>query len=183
VAKKKIQSQPDLPPAVWGAIAFAFLLPLIKIWLIIAIIAPIIAMIVAYIMVFRAKQERFNASGISEIDRMSGVEFEDRMAIYFTRRGYEVLKTPKTGDYGVDLIITKGGVRTVVQVKRYSSPVDQKPVREAHAGMSHYKAMRAMAIANQPFTKHARDLARSTGVTIWDRATLVEKLLEEKELP
>jgi restriction system protein len=52
------------------------------------------------------------------VDSMSGVEFEMYVAAVFRGLGYNVAMTKTTGDFGVDLVLTKDAKRTAVQCKR-----------------------------------------------------------------
>lgn len=128
----------------------------------------------------RTKQKALRALELSHIDEMSGVAFEKYVAALLRYRGYKTRMTPASGDYGVDIIATKNRVKTAVQVKRYSSKLDQKPVREAIAGMSvkKYGCTQAMVITNSTFTKAARFLASEGGCTLVDREVLSEWILE-----
>jgi len=111
---------------------------------------------------------------IADVDNMSGVEFEKYVADLFRRQGYMFETTALSGDLGVDLIIIKDGVRTAVQTKRYSKPVNQAAIREAVAGMKHYKCTQAMVVTNNRFTRLAVQLARDNNCELVDRDKLIE---------
>jgi len=115
-------------------------------------------------------------SGIHDIDKMDGVEFENRVKLLYEDMGYNVKKTPASGDYGADLIAKRPGEKIVIQCKRYSHPVGVKAVQEAVAAVMHYKANRAMVITNNKFTKQAQALAKTNKVELWNRAKLIEAL-------
>lgn len=110
---------------------------------------------------------------IDEVDSMGGVEFEKYVADLFRRQGYLFETTALSGDLGVDLIIIKDGVRTAVQTKRYSKPVNQAAIREAVAGMKHYKCTQSMVVTNSRFTKLAVQLAKSNNCELIDRDKLI----------
>lgn len=120
-------------------------------------------------------------SGIQQIDQMGGAAFEEYLADLFKRLGYIVENTKASHDYGADLIIRKNGNRIAVQVKRYEGSVGLGAVQEAVAAKSHYKCNLAMVVTNRYFTKSATKLAKSNKVILWDRASLVEKILEIKQ--
>lgn len=103
-----------------------------------------------------------------DFDLMSGVEFEEFLGEKFREKGYRVQYTPTTGDQGADLIITKKGIKTVVQAKCYSNPVGNKAVQEVIAAKTFYDANKAMVITNNSFTNAAIELAKGTGVTLWN---------------
>lgn len=132
---------------------------------------------VYYYFVYRrtlAYQAGLRQLQIDDVDNMSGVEFEKYVADLFRRQGYMFETTALSGDLGVDLIIIKDGVRTAVQTKRYSKPVNQAAIREAVAGMQYYKCTQAMVVTNNYFTKLAIQLAKSNSCELVDRDKLVE---------
>lgn len=113
---------------------------------------------------------------IDDIDSMTGVEFEKYVADLFRRHGYLFETTALSGDLGVDLIVVKDGIRTAVQIKRYSKPVNQAAIREAVAGMQHYKCTQAMVVTNSRFTKLAVTLAASNHCELIDRTRLINMI-------
>jgi restriction system protein len=120
---------------------------------------------------------RLAKSGIHEIDAMDGHTFETFLGTLFRRLGYRVEQTRYRGDYGADLVVAKGGVKTAVQAKRSTKRVGVKAVQEAVASVAYYNCRCALVVANRDFTKPARELARANGVELWDRDALVAKLL------
>lgn len=113
---------------------------------------------------------------IDDVDTMPGVKFEEYVAELFRLQAYKIQTTALSGDYGVDLIIIKDGIRTGVQIKRYSKPVNQAAVREAVAGMKHYKCSKSMVVTNSYFTKFAVDLAKTNECSLVDRDRLIEMI-------
>ena len=91
----------------------------------------------------------------------------------FSKKGYRVQLTPYVGDWGADLIVSKGGVRTAVQAKRYGKKVGVRAVQEAVAAKGKYQCAEAMVVTNSFYTDEARDLARANRVALWDRNELV----------
>lgn len=129
------------------------------------------------------EQWRLGKAGLPQIDRMTGLEFEKYLAILFRRLGYQVERTRYVGDQGGDLVLTKDGERTLVQAKRHSKPIGNKAVQEAAAARPHYKCHKAMVVANQPFTRAARELAASNQVELWDRRKLAKVILSLQAPP
>ena len=115
-------------------------------------------------------------SGITDIDRMSGVDFERRLAILFQDRGYDVETTPATGDYGADLILNNGSERIIVQAKRYSQTVGVKAIQEVASAVPFYGGTAGMVITNAYFSPNAVTLAQRVGITLWDRSRLIQEL-------
>lgn len=121
--------------------------------------------------------ERLKRSGIDDIDKMDGRQFEIYLGHLFRSHGYEAKVTQAAGDYGADLVIQKGGQKIVVQAKRYSKNVGLKAVQEIRAAMDHYGAAEAWVVTNRDYTEQAYALAKSNGVRLIDREQLIEMIL------
>lgn len=104
---------------------------------------------------------------MSATEELSGREYEEFAASYLSEHGYRDIEfTKASGDYGVDILATKGGLRYAVQCKYYSSHVGISAVQQAAAGMVFYDCQRAMVITNNVFTSAAKTLADKTGVIL-----------------
>ncbi|MNC01363.1 DNA topoisomerase 1 [compost metagenome] len=123
------------------------------------------------------KAERLKKSGIADIDKMEGVQFEKYLGHLFRAQGYKAEVTKAAGDYGADLLLRKDGKRIVVQAKRYSKNVGIKAVQEAQASIAHYSAIEAWVVSNKDYTQAAYDLARSNHVRLINREALIEMIL------
>ncbi|WP_438317272.1 restriction endonuclease [Sporosarcina sp. FA9] len=119
-------------------------------------------------------KKRMHLSGISEIDQMSGVEFEEYVGTLFETLGYRITYTPTTGDYGADLILKKGKDVIVVQAKRYKSSVGIAAVQEVIPALKMYNANTAWVISNSYYTKAAIKLAKSNHVRMINRDELIQ---------
>ncbi len=92
--------------------------------------------------------------------KMTGQTFEAFLAEVFQERGYGVEITAKTGDQGVDLIISRQGTRVAVQAKGYvGHPVGNGAVQEVHAGKAFHGCQVAALVTNSRYTDSARELA------------------------
>ncbi|APQ59835.1 hypothetical protein PPOLYM_02536 [Paenibacillus polymyxa] len=141
----------------------------------------VIGVIVLMISIQRKRAERLKKSGIGQIDKMDGVQFEQYLGHLFRSQGYKAEVTQASGDYGADLVLTKNGQRIVVQAKRYSKNVGLKAVQEACGAVAHYRASSAWVVTNSNYTQQAYQLAKSNGVRLIARDELVEMLLVMKE--
>ena len=97
---------------------------------------------------------------------MSPVAFEQHCADFLSMRGWKARTTKGSGDQGVDVLAEKSGVRIVLQCKKYSRPVGNKAVQEAHAAKDFARANRAAVVSNMGYTRGACELARGTGVLL-----------------
>ncbi|MEH7886662.1 restriction endonuclease [Bacillus sp. JJ1609] len=126
------------------------------------------------------REQKLRKSGILEIDHMPGRKFEEYLQALLKVRGYSVILTPASGDYGADLILTAKGKKIVVQAKRYKKKVGVKAVQEVASAKSHYQADECWVITNSYFTEQAKKLAQSNQVMLIDRKTLINWMLEQK---
>lgn len=122
------------------------------------------------------RRGRLSRSGMDDIDRMPGRVFEQYLQVLFTKLGYTVERTRFVGDFGGDLVLSKGGGRMIVQAKRWTRTVGVRAVQEAVAAKAHYGCDSAMVVTNRHYSKQARSLARSNGIGLWDRDGLRSKI-------
>lgn len=113
---------------------------------------------------------------LTEVDKMTGEQFEFLLANLFTKMGYTVRTTPTTGDYGADLLLFNNSSLIVVQAKRYSSNVGVSAVQEIVSAKPVYSASQAMVVSNAEFTKAAQNLAMANNVRLVGRSELANLL-------
>lgn len=120
---------------------------------------------------------------LSIADSLDGHAFEEWCADLLRKNGFiNVEVTKGSGDQGVDVLATKGGIKYAIQCKCYTSDLGNTPVQEVHAGKAFYICHVGVVMTNRHFTSGARELAEKTGVLLWDREKLVEMIeLEKKE--
>ena len=131
--------------------------------------------------VYLYKTRRYAQAGITDVDKLSGKEFEEYLETLFKKLGYQVQRTPYQGDYGADLVLRQGDEKTVVQAKRYHRSVGVKAVQEAVASKEYYRCDKVMVVTNSRFTRQARTLAKANRVELWDRDELVFRLISTQE--
>lgn len=129
----------------------------------------------------KLNDEKIKLYNISQLDFLTGTEFENYLKSLFENMGYSVEQTKATGDYGVDLIISKKGKQTIIQAKCYNHTVGVKAVQEIIAGREHYKIKNAMVVTNNYFSREAENLAVETGVILADRVVL-EKMVKKYDV-
>ncbi len=118
---------------------------------------------------------------------MSGPQFEAFVADLFRAMGHRATVLGGAGDQGVDVIVDYRGERVAVQCKNYKRAVGNKPVQEVYAGARHHRCQQAWVVAPAGYTRGARELARSTGVSLFAANSIgqwirqVDKLEKERE--
>lgn len=118
---------------------------------------------------------------MSQIDRMTGHEFEETCGEIYRRLGYQVEVTQRTRDQGADLVLVGKGERVVVQTKRQEGRVGNSAVQEIVAAKGFYGATRAIVVTNSTFAPAALALARANGVDLLGRNELAKLLARAKK--
>lgn len=107
-----------------------------------------------------------------DLSILKGLAFEEYLKQLFGELGYEVDKTPASGDFGADLVMSKNGKRIVVQAKQYAGQVGFDAVKEIHFARTYYQADEALVITTSGFTQQAVSAASASGITLIDGAEL-----------
>lgn len=113
-----------------------------------------------------------------ELESISGADFESFLRMLLERDGWKVELTPKSGDFGADLVIRRHGKKAVVQAKRWRKPVGVRAVQEALAARDLYRADDAWVITNSVFSKAAYRQAEASRITLHDGEWLARKIGE-----
>ena len=143
---------------------------------------PIVALGAYFLYKNKQGKKRRNALLMAgDIDSMTGGEFEEMLEVVFFNLGYKTKLVGKTGDFGVDLILSRGPERIAVQAKRYSANVGNKAVQEVYAGMTKHKATAGWVITNSDFTRAAVSQAKSCNVKLVNRDKLLDLIAESKK--
>ncbi|MCF8567930.1 restriction endonuclease [Alicyclobacillus tolerans] len=135
---------------------------------------PLVALLLLILYSWRPKRKRrYSKATMNDLDRMSGEEFERALRYYLNHTGWKVQMTPKTNDFGADLLGTAPWGKTyAIQAKRWNQRVGKEAVQQAIGAMHYYNTQAALVITNNFLTKPARELARSAGVELWERGKL-----------
>lgn len=121
---------------------------------------------------------------IYQIDALEGHEFEHVFADILRKNGFtNVRVTRGSGDQGIDVLAMKDKKSYAFQCKLYSGNVGNSAVQQVFTGAAHYGCNIPVVVTNRFFTKQASELARSTGVLLWDRNTLIRLLQKYKIQP
>ena len=105
--------------------------------------------------------------------RLDGEEFEYYVAQVLRDNGFrQVEVTRLSGDQGVDILARRNGRSYAIQCKNYEGSVGNAAVQEAYAGAQYYGCDEAAVICPGAFTAGAKELARATGVLLWDGGKL-----------
>ncbi len=109
---------------------------------------------------------------------MDPFEFEKFIAKLLIDQGFKVTVTPKSGDYGADIIIERLDEKIAVQVKRYAKDnlVGVGSINQVLGAKSFYKCNKSQLITTSSFSKQGLNLAKKTEVTLWDWEELLKNI-------
>ena len=117
----------------------------------------------------RARQAAEQAERRKRIDywrSMRDIQFERELATLYRHLGYQVQLTPKSGDDGVDLILTKDGQSTVVQCKGQKDRATPKMVRELLGSRVDRGADHAVLACTAGFTQGVVRFAKRNNINL-----------------
>ena len=129
----------------------------------------------------RKDKDKIHIYNISQLDSISGTDFELLLKDIFERLGYTCSLTKKSHDYGADIIIEKGKSKAIVQAKCYTKTVGVKAVQEIVSAKNHYGVADTIVATNNYFSKEATLLAVENNVMLIDRDVLTN-LVKQTEV-
>lgn len=128
--------------------------------------------------IYQSNQLKYVENQLLHIDMMlDGHDFEHYFADLLLKIGYEKAEvTPGSGDFGVDILAERDGIKFAIQCKRYSQPVGVSAVQEVYSGMSHYHCNVGIVVTNIYYTPQAQAHAKAINVVLWDREYISKQL-------
>ena len=99
-----------------------------------------------------------------EVDfkNLDGDEFEKLLGALYQRKGFNVIKTPKGADYGVDLLVRKGKTTIIIQAKNWKGKVSNTDILKTAGARQMYNATYALVITSSHFTESAKKAIKNT---------------------
>lgn len=131
----------------------------------------------------KIKSSKFKAYDMAYIDRMDDFKFEDYIRDLYKALGYtDSYTTPKSGDYGADVIAENSHEKLAIQVKHYApkNKTGVKAIQEIIAAKSFYNASKCVVLTTSYFTANAKNMAQRCNVTLIDRDELKRMLISIK---
>ncbi len=131
-------------------------------------------------------QRFYRLRNLSSLDKLDGLEFEKAISFIYKKLGYNAEVTQASGDFGIDVIATRGEEKLAIQAKRYKGAVGVKAVQEVASGALYYEATRAVVITNSFYTPQAKELADKLNVALINRKRLAlmwEKVHPDDSIP
>ncbi len=100
------------------------------------------------------------------LKRMDPLEFERLVCRLYSKMGYEVQTTARTGDEGADGFLTKDGAKYVLQCKRVQNSVGQPILRDLYGTFMHFQCQGGIVVTTGSVSSAAREWAHGKPITI-----------------
>ena len=101
--------------------------------------------------------------------KYNGDTWEYNVYARLTMKGYNTELVAKTGDFGVDIIITEeDGSKIAIQCKNQSHPTGVRAIQEVYAGGRFYDCTKFAVISASPYSNNAIVFAKKLGVYLSD---------------
>ena len=121
-----------------------------------------------------------NSRSVDDLRRMSWQDFERVVAEAFRRSGYRADLTARGADGGVDIILTRGTSKTLVQCKQNTSRLGPGAVRELAGVMASEDVTDGIMVACGGVGDEGQAFAKRNGIRILDGSALVGLLVEKE---
>ena len=119
---------------------------------------------------------------LDELRRLSWQQFEDEIANMFRRMGYSVEQTPYTNDGGRDAILTKNGVKYLLECKKYSEggQSGRPDLQKFHSAIITDQAKSGFFVTAGGFTKEAVEWAATAPMELIFGEKLIKLMFDSK---
>ena len=123
-------------------------------------------------------------TGLDSLRAMSWQQFERVVGEAYRRLGYQIEETGQGGaDGGIDLLLRKGGVTTLVQCKQWrNQKIGIAVVREMYGLMVHHRASAVKIVCTGIFTSECEAFAAGKPLELVDGPALL-KLVDHVKAP
>jgi restriction system protein len=121
---------------------------------------------------YEAEQERQKLKR-SYWEFLDGYAFERATAEVLNKHRFNAVVTPGSGDGGVDIEITRNGLRGVVQCKAHVACVGPHVVRDLYGVIHHSGANFGIIVSRGGFTRGAVDFAKDKPILFLDTDDLI----------
>lgn len=100
---------------------------------------------------------------------MTPREFEHKVSDYYKQQGYKTIITPYSGDWGIDVIASRGKDKLAIQVKMYggsSRKITRLSMMQLYGAMAYKDCTRAVMVTDGDCMPDAIDVAIKLGIEV-----------------
>lgn len=152
-----------------------------------ALVVLLIGLVTAGLSALGAKHRRHlldRQTGLESLRSMSWKEFELLVGEAYRRLGYGIEETGQGGaDGGIDLLLRKDSVTTLVQCKQWrNQKIGVTVVREMYGLMVHHNAYAVRIVCTGSYSSEAEAFAKGKPIELIDGSALL-RLIENLQTP
>lgn len=116
--------------------------------------------------------EEIQTGELPQNTKLTGEDYEKYVADKLKSKGFtKVSLTPKSGDFGADIIAFDGNRKFCFQCKYYSGSVGIAAIQEVMGAKAYYGCDVAVVVTNSKLTQSAKELANKSGVMLMENFT------------
>lgn len=114
----------------------------------------------------------------NRFENIDAYEFEDFVLRLMQKLGYKGWLTPKSGDFGVDVIAEKDKSRLAIQAKKYSSQnmVSVKDVNQLAGGAKYWECAGSLLVTTSALSGNAKLLCEKLKIDYWEKKELIREV-------
>ncbi len=112
-----------------------------------------------------------------QIAKMEKGQFVVYIARLFSQKGYTVKLTPVIDNYGIDMLVTKGGSTYAVACLLANKVLGAEDFSYAVDSLLNYSANTCIILTNTYFNKVAVDYAKANNFVLVDRSALIDNFM------
>lgn len=112
---------------------------------------------------------------------MKPSEYEQWVCEHYRKQGYRAVKTPDSGDYGVDVFAEKGKEKIAIQVKKYGDStrkINRAAVMELYGAMTYFDCTNAAIVTDGEFLPDAVEVAQKLKI----KMVILPETISEKSV-
>ena len=150
-------------------------------------IVPLVGLAGTALSIFRRKKrialvaDMADSKSASALNGMTWREFEMLVGQAYRMQGYHVTETGGGADGGIDLVLTKGNERFLVQCKQWKAfKVGVEVVRELYGVMAAQGATGGVVVTSGRFTEDAKQFANGRNMDLVDGTKLFALIQQAK---
>jgi HJR/Mrr/RecB family endonuclease len=124
--------------------------------------------------IYEAALDRYKQTNDQYWKSLRGIAFETALANLYGKMGYWVHQTKGSGDEGIDLVLEKEGVKTVVQCKGHAKPIGVGAVRDLYGAMMHFGVPSAVLACPAGFTEGVIHFVMNKPIRLISASEIIE---------
>ena len=105
---------------------------------------------------------------------MDPYEFEKEIAYLFEKHNFKTRVTKGSGDGGIDIVLTKNGLSSIVQCKRYKTKVSPGTIRDTYGAMVAGNYHSAYIVCPSGFSEKAFEFSKGKRIVLLGLRRIME---------